>query len=633
MPQPGQDQSRSPLLHPIAIGALALLVVNDHVLKAAWPGLVTGKASDVAGLVLVPLLSVELARLLAGGRLPPSARARVAAAAALLITATFVAVKLHPVANEAYAILLGLIQWPGALVGNLLAGASLATPGRAPTVLDSGDLIALPAAAVGWWVAAGTGSRRAIHWHPGPRLHAAGRIGMLLGAVVALAATSPMPTPQKTAVARDEVILSPGDPPVHRRLTIRIAPGPTPATAGSPIRIDIQARPRWPRVDPPARFVLARVGDDGELEPNTGSSLSVDPEVCGAECTIEADVAIDWPAASGRPSSSIAWELAATIASANQYNSVFGTIDISADGLHDTIGVNNSWWLALLVVIPFLAIALASRLGRWLRIGTRAARSAGDALVVAAASQLAVGLLAVPFLVPASALEPAAGGVAQGAVLLGPVLGASIAAALVRWWSGKGDMLGIVVLGGVLAGLLFGARLFSQASDTFLARGLQITALATLLAVVTLIGALARLGGRDSEPPTGPVSTSRVVIAGIEVALVVGLAPINTFASILLAVGLILWWEGSGHLLGLASFVLGGAFLGLLFLGGPTIFGGPKWTPVEVLSILLGGWAALIGLIVALGVGARHPDKPARTAGSPPTNDPASDSGGDPPIG
>jgi hypothetical protein len=632
VPPPGQDHSPSPLLHPIAIGALALLVVNDHLLKAAWPGLVTGKASDVAGLVLVPLLSVEFARLLAGGRLSPVARTRVAAAATLLIAATFVAVKLDPVANEAYAILLGSLQWPGALVGNMLAGASLATPGRAPTVLDPGDLIALPAAAVGWWVAAGNGSRRAGRWRPGPRLQTAGRIAMLLGAVVALAATSPMPRPHVTAVARDEVILAPGDPPVHRRLTIRIAPGRTPATAGSPIRIDIQARPTWPLVDPPARFVLARVGDDGELDPSTGSSLSVDPAVCGAECTIEADVAIDWPAASGRPSSSIAWELAATIASDSQYNSVSGSVDISADGLHDTIGVSNSWWLALLVVIPFLAIAFADRLGRWLQIGTRAVRSAGDALVLAAASLLAAGLFAVPFLVPASALEPAAGGIAQGAVLLGPALGASIAVALVRWWSGEGDLLGIVVLGGLLAGLLFGVRLFGQASETFLARGLQIAALATLLAGVTLVGALGRLGGRDGEPPTGPVSTSRVVIAGIEVALIVGLAPINSLASLLLAIGLFLWWQGSGHLLGLASLVLGGAFLGLLFLGGPDIIGGPRWTPVEALSILLGGWAALIGLVVALGVGARHPDKPAPTAGSPPTHEPAPNSGGDPPV-
>jgi hypothetical protein len=629
---PAQYESRSPLLHPIAIGALALLVVNDHVLKAAWPGLVTGKASDVAALVLVPLLAVEIAWLLAGGRLPPRARARVAAGAALLIAATFVAVKLHPVANEAYAIILGLIQWPGALVGNLLAGAPLASPGRAPTILDSGDLIALPAAAVGWWIAEGKGSRRVIRWRRGPRLQAAGRIGILLGAAVALAATSPMPRTHVTAVARDEVILAPGDPPVHRRLTIRIAPGPTPATAGSPIRIDIQARPRWPRVDPPARLVLARVGEDGELQPSAGATLSVDPKACGAECTIEVDVAIDWPAAGDRPSSSIAWELAATIASENQYGSVMGSIDISANGLRDTIGVDNTWWLALLAVIPLLAISLSDRLGRWLRIGTRAARSGGDALVVAAASLLAVGLFAVPLLVPAAALEPAAGGIAQGAVLLGPVLGASVAVALVRWWSGDGDLLGIVVLGGVLAGLLFGARIFGQASETFLARGLQIATLATLLAAVTLVGALARLGGRDGEPAIGPVSTSRVVIAGIEVALVVGLAPINSFASLLLVIGLILWWQGAGHLLGLASLVLGGAFVGLLFLGGPTILGGPKWTPVEVLSILLGGWAALIGLIVALGLGARHPDKPARTAGSPPTIQPATDTGGDPPV-
>ncbi len=48
-----RQQSAAQLTHPIFLGSLALLAVNDAVLKQAWPGLVTGKASDVAGLLLV----------------------------------------------------------------------------------------------------------------------------------------------------------------------------------------------------------------------------------------------------------------------------------------------------------------------------------------------------------------------------------------------------------------------------------------------------------------------------------------------------------------------------------------------------------------------------------------------------
>jgi hypothetical protein len=47
------------------VGAVALLAINDHVLKGAgWlPPVVTGKLSDFAGLFFFPLLLVALARL------------------------------------------------------------------------------------------------------------------------------------------------------------------------------------------------------------------------------------------------------------------------------------------------------------------------------------------------------------------------------------------------------------------------------------------------------------------------------------------------------------------------------------------------------------------------------------------
>lgn len=52
------------LIHPVVAGAIALLAVNDHVLKPRWPGPVTGKLSDMAGLFA---LAVVVAVLVGGG--------------------------------------------------------------------------------------------------------------------------------------------------------------------------------------------------------------------------------------------------------------------------------------------------------------------------------------------------------------------------------------------------------------------------------------------------------------------------------------------------------------------------------------------------------------------------------------
>src|SRR5574341_981347 len=46
--------------HPVTVLAIGVMAVNDHVLKAVAPGLVTGKLSDVAGLVVAPPLLAGL---------------------------------------------------------------------------------------------------------------------------------------------------------------------------------------------------------------------------------------------------------------------------------------------------------------------------------------------------------------------------------------------------------------------------------------------------------------------------------------------------------------------------------------------------------------------------------------------
>jgi hypothetical protein len=48
------------LTHPVFTGSVALLAVNDHVLKARWPGLITGKLSDIAGVILIGIAATAL---------------------------------------------------------------------------------------------------------------------------------------------------------------------------------------------------------------------------------------------------------------------------------------------------------------------------------------------------------------------------------------------------------------------------------------------------------------------------------------------------------------------------------------------------------------------------------------------
>src|SRR5687768_479091 len=105
------------LLQPLALGAIAVLLLNDHVFKAVAPGSVTGKLSDVAGLIFFPLLLVamaELAMAAAGRWRGPDPR--VVGAAVAVTGIAFAAVKLLPGAELLYEQALGVAQWPIRLV-------------------------------------------------------------------------------------------------------------------------------------------------------------------------------------------------------------------------------------------------------------------------------------------------------------------------------------------------------------------------------------------------------------------------------------------------------------------------------------------------------------------------------------
>ncbi|MGK3999572.1 hypothetical protein [Sorangium sp. So ce1024] len=94
------------LRHPLFLGALALLVVNDHLLKGAGllPGALTGKLSDLAGLVVAPVLAAALVD-------ARTSRGRALAFAA--VVAPFAAIKLSAAAAQLLVALVGLagIKW------------------------------------------------------------------------------------------------------------------------------------------------------------------------------------------------------------------------------------------------------------------------------------------------------------------------------------------------------------------------------------------------------------------------------------------------------------------------------------------------------------------------------------------
>jgi len=81
--------------------ALAVLVLNDHLLKTAWPGALTGKLSDFAGLFVATTL-------VAAG-LGPEPKVRRALAFASVVV-PFCAINLHPYAAEA---LVTALSWVG----------------------------------------------------------------------------------------------------------------------------------------------------------------------------------------------------------------------------------------------------------------------------------------------------------------------------------------------------------------------------------------------------------------------------------------------------------------------------------------------------------------------------------------
>ncbi len=151
--------------------ALALLIVNDHALKGSGllPGVVTGKLSDVAGLVVAPALVAVLAAL-AGIRGP---RARIVCFAA--VVAPFVAIKLSTDAARA--------------LENILELAGV----RSRVWSDPTDLVALGVLPLAWHVSA------SLEAHVTERARLGHVLAAMLGGVACLATSVPTPVEYETS--------------------------------------------------------------------------------------------------------------------------------------------------------------------------------------------------------------------------------------------------------------------------------------------------------------------------------------------------------------------------------------------------------------------------------------------------
>jgi hypothetical protein len=147
----------SALVHPVTLTALVTLALNDHVLKRVCPGVVTGKLSDFAGVVLLPVFVHALLELAAARiwKRPLSATAgdRWLVGCVVVSLFAFALPEISPAAELVYRYGLGAAQWPFRLLAALATGHAVPNVQPVRATADVTDLLAVPMGLVAFWVA------------------------------------------------------------------------------------------------------------------------------------------------------------------------------------------------------------------------------------------------------------------------------------------------------------------------------------------------------------------------------------------------------------------------------------------------------------------------------------------------
>lgn len=108
MNHPGDLVIKSPVLIGVAV-----VVLNDHVLKDRYGNWFTGKLSDAAGVFVFPLVALSVLEIVRWGlrRSPWHVSGHEAAAAVIITGIGFAAVKTCGLVADAYAATIGAIRW------------------------------------------------------------------------------------------------------------------------------------------------------------------------------------------------------------------------------------------------------------------------------------------------------------------------------------------------------------------------------------------------------------------------------------------------------------------------------------------------------------------------------------------
>jgi hypothetical protein len=183
------SQTRAPgaaLLHPALPFSLLVLLVNDHWLKHTHPGVLSGKLSDFATMLLLPVLLHALFELGYGfcrGHAPTPALSNGALVASIaLASIVFGLPEVWKPAETAYCYGMAVLRWPFRALACAFSGHALPALRPCAATADVTDLLALASAYLAWRIARRGPVSRA------PRR--ARRMHVLLGALALLAVSS-----------------------------------------------------------------------------------------------------------------------------------------------------------------------------------------------------------------------------------------------------------------------------------------------------------------------------------------------------------------------------------------------------------------------------------------------------------
>jgi hypothetical protein len=145
------------LLHPLAVLSLVVLIANDHWLKHAHRGLLSGKLSGFAAVLLLPLFLhtlFELSYRALSSRTPSVRSANRALAVCLALTClVYAPPEVWPPAETAYRYGLGALQWPFRALWSIIHGRAAVGLVPVRATADPSDLVALIMLWVAWRVA------------------------------------------------------------------------------------------------------------------------------------------------------------------------------------------------------------------------------------------------------------------------------------------------------------------------------------------------------------------------------------------------------------------------------------------------------------------------------------------------